>query len=169
MPTALWPSTTMHDVQLATSRGPQERALRGLGHWSASTPGMNTGSCLCGSWLPTSSTRLPAGLLGNSGWVFSSRTFGMLSTLIPTTLYSLSLSTNSCGAWASGTYGTVQKSYKRHSRGPGGSTLPNSWPCAARVCLCEPLPPHSGNMTSPRMRSRSDAFWGDIHTTITQG
>ena len=56
---------------------------RQLGHWSTSTLGTNPGPCLHGSRLPTWSTRLMAGLLGNTGWVFSLRTLSMPSTLIP--------------------------------------------------------------------------------------
>ena len=44
---------------------------------------MNTGPCMRCCRLPTSSTQLAAGLLGNAGWVFSSRILSMLSTLIP--------------------------------------------------------------------------------------
>ena len=150
-------------------RRPSGESPRRLGHWSASTPRMNSGPCLPSSPVPTPLPQLMVGLLGNTGWVFSSRTLGMPSTSIPTALDPRSLSTNDCRAWATGTYGTLRKCYKGRSRGPVDSTLSTSWPCAAGVCPWGPLPAHSGNTTSPTMRPRSDAIWDDIHTTTIQG
>ena len=130
-----------------------------LGCWSMSTPGMKTGPCLPSSRLPTWSKCLVVGLLGNTGWAFSLRTCGMPSTLIPTGPHRWSLCTNGCGAWATGTYGTIWKCYRGHSRGPADSTFPISWSCAAGVCPWEPLPVHSGNTTLPTMRPRHLLGW----------
>ena len=52
------------------------------------------------------------GLLGNTGWVFSSRTRGMPSTLIATAPHFWSLSTNGRRVWATGTCGTVWECYR---------------------------------------------------------
>ena len=48
-------------------RRPLGESPQWLGRWSVSTPGMNTGPWQC-SWLPTWSTQLMAGLLGDTGW-----------------------------------------------------------------------------------------------------
>ena len=93
MPTVQWPSTTMHLT--GNFSRPSGESPWWLRCWSVSTPGKNIGPCLHGSQLPTWSTRLIMGLLGNTGWVFSSRTRGMPSTLIPTAPHFWSLSTKS--------------------------------------------------------------------------
>ena len=145
MPTAQWPSTKMHLT--GNFSRPSGESPWWLGCWSVSTPGKNLGPCLHGSQLPTWSTWLIMGLLGNTGWVFSSRTRGMPSTLIPTAPHFWSLSTNGCRVWATGTCGTVWECYRGHSQGPVDSTLSPSWPCAARVCHWGPLQMYSENTT----------------------
>ena len=47
----------------------------------------------------------------------------MPNTLIPKALHPWSLSTNVCGAWATGTYGTVRKCYKGHYQGSEDSAI----------------------------------------------
>ena len=117
---------------------------------------LHPGTCLHGSRLPTWSTRLMAGMLGNTDWVFFSRTLSMPSTSIPSASHHRSLYTDGCWAWTTWTYGTVQKCYRDCSQGPADSTLSTSWPCAAGVCPWASLLVHSRNTTT--VRPRSDAF-----------
>ena len=125
MPTVQWPSTTMHLT--GNFSRPSRESPWWLGCWSVSTPGKNIGPCLHGSQLPIWSTRFIMGLLGNTGWVFSSRTRSMPSTLIPTAPHFWGLSTNDSRVCATGIGGTVQECYRGHSQGPVDFTLSSSW------------------------------------------
>ena len=95
------------------------------------------------------------GMLGNTDWVFSSRTLSMPSTSIPSESHHRSLSIDGCWAWTTWTYGTVQKCYRDCSQSPADSRLSTSWPCAAGVCPWASLLVHFRNTTT--VRPRSDA------------
>ena len=135
----------------------------------ASTPGMNTGLCLCGSQLPSSSAQLTAGLLGNTGWVFFScrvlwllwhRTPGVYQRLRSMGYRDIRYSTKMLQGPFSRSCELYAFYFLAMRRGGGGG--------GGGRCPWEPLPEHSGNTTSPTMRLRSDACWDDIHTS-TQG